>query len=152
MILISHRGNLEGKCGFENQPERIDYVLFLGFKVEIDLWVKSNEMFLGHDNPEFKIDLNWLFQRGENIWIHCKNLMAVELLNSLEVKHKLNYFFHDTDFCTLTSKGYIWVYPGKQPVKNSIAVMPEIHNDDISDCLGICSDYILNYDNKSFKK
>ena len=46
---------------------------------------------------------------------------------------------------TLTSKSYIWAYPGKQPIKNSIAVMPEIHNDDISQCLGVCSDYIQNY-------
>jgi len=152
MILISHRGNLDGKSGFENQPERIDYALSLNLDVEIDLWVKKNEIFLGHDNPEFKIDLDWLYQRAKNIWIHCKNLMAIELLNSLEDSHKLNYFFHDMDFCTLTSKGYVWVYPGKQPVKNSIAVMPEINNDDTSDCSGICSDYILNYENKTFKK
>jgi hypothetical protein len=152
MILISHRGNIDGKCDFENQPERIDYVLSLKLDVEIDLWVKNNEIFLGHDNPEFKIDINWLNQRAEKLWIHCKNLMAIELLNSLDHIYKLNYFFHDLDFCTLTSMGYIWVYPGKQPVKNSIAVMPEINNEDITLCKGICSDYILNYVDKAFKK
>jgi hypothetical protein len=31
---------------------------------------------------------------------------------------------------------------GKQPVKNSIAVMPEWH-DDVSLCKGICSDNII---------
>ncbi len=57
----------------------------------------------------------------------------------------LNYFFHNTDDCTLTSRGDVWVYPGKQPLKGSIAVMPEIHNEDISVCSGICSDNIINY-------
>ena len=120
MILISHRGNLDGKCDFENQPQRIDYVLSLGFDVEIDLWVINNEIFLGHDIPEHKINLDWLFLRSKNFWIHCKNLNAIELINSLENKHRLNYFFHDTDFCVLTSKGFIWVFPGHQPLNNSI--------------------------------
>jgi hypothetical protein len=37
------------------------------------------------------------------------------------------------------------VYPGKQPIVGSIAVMPEIHSDEISKCLGICSDFIKKY-------
>jgi len=36
-------------------------------------------------------------------------------------------------------------YPGKQPIKDSIAVMPELYNDDLSLCIGICSDYISKY-------
>jgi hypothetical protein len=67
----------------------------------------------------------------------------MSFLNSLE--SDLNYFWHQEDVLSLTSKKYIWVYPGKQPIENSIAVMPEIENDDISLCLGICSDYILKY-------
>ena len=39
----------------------------------------------------------------------------------------------------------MWVYPGRQPIKNSIAVLPEMFNDDIKDCIGICSDYIKKY-------
>jgi hypothetical protein len=57
----------------------------------------------------------------------------------------LNYFWHQEDDVTLTSKGYIWAYPGKQPIKNSIAVMPELKNDNLSECIGICSDNISNY-------
>ena len=49
---------------------------------------------------------------------------------------------------TLTSHNYLWVYPGKQPIEKSIAVMPEIHNDDFSKCIGICSDFIERYKNK----
>jgi hypothetical protein len=45
----------------------------------------------------------------------------------------------------LTSKNYVWAYPGKQPIKGSIAVMPERSDDDISVCKGICSDVIKKY-------
>jgi hypothetical protein len=40
---------------------------------------------------------------------------------------------------------YIWAYPGKQPIYKSIAVMPELNNDDVTKCIGICSDYIEKY-------
>jgi hypothetical protein len=46
---------------------------------------------------------------------------------------------------TLTSFGYVWVYPGRQPILRSIAVMPEREWEDISSCLGICSDVIKKY-------
>jgi hypothetical protein len=58
---------------------------------------------------------------------------------------KLNYFWHDKDDMTLTSHGYAWVYPGKQPVKNSIAVLPEINNEKTDGCIGVCSDIIESY-------
>jgi hypothetical protein len=57
-----------------------------------------------------------------------------------------NWFWHDVDDMTLTSKGFIWVYPGKQPINNSIAVIPELYEDNISKCIGICSDYIEDYE------
>jgi len=50
------------------------------------------------------------------------------------------------DDITLTSKGYIWAYPGKQPIKNSIAVLPELNKDDLTKVIGICSDYIKDYE------
>jgi hypothetical protein len=66
----------------------------------------------------------------------------VEWFNMLNSYH---YFWHEGDTLTLTSMNVIWAYPGKQPIKGSIAVMPEIHNDDLESCMGICSDYINNY-------
>ena len=66
-------------------------------------------------------------------------------LNEFPNQHFLNYFFHQEDDITLTSKGYIWAYPGKQPIKNSIAVMPELNKDDLTKATGICSDYIKDY-------
>ena len=43
MVLISHRGNLEGKnIELENDPTYIDSAIEKGFDVEIDLWVDND--------------------------------------------------------------------------------------------------------------
>lgn len=143
MVLISHRGNINGKnADKENHPDYIDQALSLGYQVEIDVWLIDGKLFLGHDEPQYNINSDWLFNRISKLWIHCKNISAIEWFNSIE---RFNYFWHENDTVTLTSKNDIWAYPGKQPIKNSIAVMPEIYDEDISQCLGICSDYIENY-------
>lgn len=144
MILISHRGNINGKIpDKENNLEYINNALHLGYDVEIDVWVEDNKLWLGHDFPQYNVDKVWLLSHKNNLWIHCKN---IEAINYFSTKLKsFNYFWHDNDTLTLTSKNHIWAYPGKQPIKNSIAVMPELNNDDISQCLGVCSDYIQNY-------
>lgn len=145
MILISHRGNINGFPDFENNPEKIDHVLSIGYNVEVDVRIYNDKLYLGHDKPEYKISINWILQRSSKLWIHCKDLKSLELISRHSSSKNLNYFFHDTDKCTITSKGYLWVYPGFQPVKNSIAVMPEINKEDIGHCLGICSDNIDYY-------
>ena len=143
MILISHRGNIDGKNpSKENDPSYVSYALWKGYNVEIDLWVNDSKLFLGHDEPKYEIDKTWIGFREKNLWIHCKNVSAIELCYN---QNHWNYFWHDTDTLTITSKGFLWVYPGKQPIKNSIAVLPAIHNDDVSYCIGVCSDFISKY-------
>jgi hypothetical protein len=142
MILISHRGNISGKIeAKENHPSYIDDAINLGFDVEIDMWLFNGKTYLGHDKPQYEVDDEWLSDRVEKLWIHCKN---IELLDWIRIK-TLHYFWHEEDTLTLTSKNHIWAYPGKQPIKGSIAVMPEIYNDDLDVCIGVCSDYIKNY-------
>lgn len=144
MILISHRGNINGKnAEKENHPDYIDNAIRLGYDVEIDIWVIDGTFYLGHDEPQYNISLDWLNERKDRLWIHCKNIEAIERFN-VSFQH-YNYFWHQEDTVTLTSKNFIWAYPGKQPINRSIAVMPEIFNDDIKSCLGVCSDYIKNY-------
>lgn len=152
MKLISHRGNIDGKFElYENEPNYIDEAIKKGFDVEIDIWYIENEsfgkmLFLGHDKPQYGIDFKWISDRIDKLWIHCKNIEAVEFFSSN--KNNYNFFWHEADTLTLTSHKYIWVYPGKQPIMNSIAVMPELNGDLISDCLGICSDFISGYTRK----
>jgi hypothetical protein len=147
MILISHRGNIDGKSEYENMPKKIDNAISLGFDVEIDLRVINDQFFLGHDKGEYKISINWLLDRSNKLWIHCKDIVTIEHLSLAQESRYFNYFFHDSDLCTLTSKGYLWVYPGFQPVRNSIAVMPEYKDENIKSCIGICSDKIEFYKN-----
>jgi hypothetical protein len=143
MIYISHRGNIDGKKPhLENQPEYIDDAIALGYDVEIDVWMIEGVLLLGHDEPQYGITQDWLNERYDNLWIHCKNIEAMEWFNILRSYH---YFWHEEDTLTLTSRGVVWAYPGKQPIKGSIAVMPERSSDDVSICIGICSDVIKKY-------
>jgi len=143
MIFIAHRGLTEGPDkNLENNPETINYALSEGFEAEIDVWRKENKWFLGHDYPIYEISESFL--TNKKLWIHCKNIDALQYLN--RVNYSINYFWHDNDDYTLTSYGYIWVYPGKLVTPKSICVMPErimdinfIHK---IDCFGVCSDHV----------
>jgi len=147
MILIAHRGNFNGKFeSWENEPTYIDMAIKEGYDVEVDVWYKDNVLWLGHDKPMYGVDYNWFINRLSKLWIHCKNVEAVVFFN--EWTHKSNFFWHETDTVTLTSNNYIWAYPGKQPIKNSIAVMPSQYNDDISNCIGVCDDDVAKYKNQ----
>jgi hypothetical protein len=147
MVLISHRGNINGKIEeYENYPPYIDSAIKLEYDVEIDVWFINDEWWLGHDEPQHKISVDWLEERQDKLWIHCKNVEAVVELESGNKQYDgFNFFWHENDTLTLTSLSFIWVYPGKQPIKGSIAVMPEIYNEDVSQCYGVCSDYIEKY-------
>jgi hypothetical protein len=146
MIYISHRGNIDGKKPhLENNPSYVDEAITLGYDVEIDLWWVDGRTYLGHDEPQYEIDDKWLSERVDKLWIHCKNIESLNWIRSTV----LHYFWHEEDTLTLTSKQHIWAYPGKQSIIGSIAVMPEIYNDDTSKCLGICSDNILKYKNEN---
>lgn len=143
MKFISHRGNLNGSFSdLENNPNYIDNTIQQGYEVEIDVWCGNNNLRLGHDEPCYSVNVNWFLDRRKKLWIHCKNIAAIEYFKN---KNDFNFFWHENDTMTLTSLGYIWVFPGKQPVKKSIAVMPEIYNDNISEVIGICSDHIEKY-------
>lgn len=147
-ILISHRGNIIGsQPEKENHPDYIQDAISFGYDVEIDIWFHDNKLYLGHDEPQYPINLKWLKARIDVLWIHCKNHDGLMYFNELEDSGiaEFNYFWHQEDDITLTSMNFMWVYPGKQPIRKSIAVMPEIHDDDISECVGICSDFIENY-------
>lgn len=144
MILISHRGNIKGKQpSFENSPDYIMEAVEAGYDVEIDVWWKDDSFWLGHDYPEYKTNVDFLFKGS--FWIHCKNIEALCRLQPWG----LNTFWHDTDDYTLTNRGVIWAYPNKPVPKGyeTIAVLPEIYNTDVTNFDGICSDYIESYDN-----
>lgn len=145
MKYISHRGNINGKdVTNENKLDYIDTALSMGYDVEIDIWFEDFKLLLGHDGGLYVVDLFWLTERYDKLWLHCKNLEAVFYFKELDFD--FNYFWHQNDDITITSQGYFWTYPGKKISNNSIAVLPEVDNfENIEHCFGICSDYIERY-------
>jgi|TARA_E500000318_G_C3534744_1_gene202076 hypothetical protein len=143
MILISHRGNTIGpNPNNENKPEVILKTLE-DFDCEIDLWLIDGHLFLGHDEPQYAIGEDFLNNKG--LWIHAKNIEALDFLNG----KKVNYFWHEEDKATITSLGYIWCYPGTY-CKNGITVelnyKSTVHGKLAdSSIAGICTDNPLFY-------
>ena len=140
MILIAHRGNLNGpNPEKENSPPYLNKALASGYNVEMDVWFVDGKWYLGHDEPGYEIDITFLLKEG--LWCHAKNFEALERLLNLGV----HCFWHDEDEATLTSRGYIWTYPGKALTKKSICVMPEKASYETIECAGICTDYVVEY-------
>lgn len=140
MFLISHRGNTNGPNPTrENSKYYIMEAISIGYDVEIDVWFIKGEFYLGHDKPQYQVDYKFL--TNEKLWCHAKNIDALIEMK----KYAIHYFWHENDMVTLTSKNFIWAYPNKTPIKNSIIVLPEIFNTTIENCKGICSDYINKY-------
>jgi hypothetical protein len=131
-LTISHRGNLEGpNPKTENTPEAIERALAANFFVEADVWWIISEGSLYPDNGNFwlghdqgKILVSDSFLDREKLILHCKNIEAVLQLKKRALKS--DYFFHENDHLTLTSKGRVWTYPyNHKNFKGLIAVLPE---------------------------
>jgi hypothetical protein len=140
MKIISHRGNLNGPDNNkENSKEAIIDAMNHGFDVEIDVWNKNNNWYLGHDEPTYKIDQKFL--ENKKLWCHAKNLNA---LNLMLKNKKIHCFWHQNDDYTITSKGYIWTYPKKNVTDRSVIVLIS-KNNKLPKSFGICTDFPLLY-------
>jgi len=145
MILISHRGNIDGpNAKLENKPLYIQRALELGFNCEIDVWYINGEYQLGHDEP--KIHVKEYMIEHPNLWCHAKNLEALEVMLKND---KIHCFWHETDQYTITSKQFIWTYPGKYASENCI-IVDNSQDPPNYNCKGICSDYVQLYKTRYF--
>jgi len=145
MILISHRGNLTGKnAKLENKPLQIQKVLDLGFHCEIDVWFINGEYLLGHDEPKTRVKEHMI--EHPNLWCHAKNL---EALQEMLKNNKIHCFWHETDQYTITSKQFIWTFPGKYASDNCI-IVDNSKNPSNYNCKGVCSDYVQLYKTHRF--
>lgn len=151
MLFISHRGNLTGKNPKrENSPSYVLEALNAGYQVEIDVWYE-NGWWLGHNKPQYKTTFQWI-RNHLGLWIHCKNKEALQKIQDYAIKkglnfNFLNYFWHQDDDYTITSKGFVWIRCGQPIINKGICVLPEqyvpsLNFNDISACYGICSDKI----------
>jgi len=142
MKIISHRGNTEGSnTNLENNPEYIIDSIKKGFDTEVDLWYFQDKLYLGHDSPLYQIDLEWILYLKDKLWVHCKNVDCVNFLYGTDI----NYFWHNSDDLTITSKGYIWTQPNIY-IKNGINVCLEYK--EIYDVYGVCTDNPIKFKSK----
>lgn len=153
MKIISHRGNLTGSNPvMENSIPYIEQAISEGFDAEIDLRVENNECYLGHDDPQYFVTLEWLEKYKDSLWIHCKNREALEKMSNSFIE--FNFFYHDSDSYTLTSKGIGWILVGQLPYKKAVIVLPEnvqlysYRPEYIEDSYGICTDIPIFYKEK----
>ena len=60
-ILIAHRGNIKGpQKELENSPEYLLDALGKGYHAEVDVWLIEDEFFLGHDEPRYRVNSEFL--------------------------------------------------------------------------------------------
>tara|TARA_R100000030_G_scaffold92374_1_gene77940 strand:+ start:83 stop:520 length:438 start_codon:yes stop_codon:yes gene_type:complete len=141
MILIAHRGNINGSGEYENGQKYCQEAIDDGYNVEIDVWY-TDTWWTGHDRPQYRVDPDFLLKK--EVWCHAKNIKALKKLLELGA----HCFFHQNDPVTLTSQQYIWTYPTQQLTEKSICVLPELQAIEVSAFLpsaGVCSDFIERY-------
>ena len=138
MILIAHRGNMNGPNEYENGQKYCEEAIAQGFNIELDVWY-TDTWWTGHDRPQYRVDPDFLLKK--EVWCHAKNIEALKKLLELGA----HCFFHQNDNVTLTSQQYIWTYPTQPLTEKSICVLPELQTIDVDGCAGICSDYIVRY-------
>ena len=139
---ILHRGLLNGPDKEkENKESELWQRIQDGWDIEVDLWWKESDVWLGHDEPVSILHDRRLLE-SPYVWVHCKN---IDMLTFMRDRNPgAVYFSHNVDEAVLTSNGFIWCYPGSQAGKHSIIVMPERTPEikiDFSTIGGICSDY-----------
>lgn len=140
--LICHRANI---CGAdkarENKIDAIKECIKLGYDVEIDITFYKNKFYLGHDERQEVVDIKFLKKWKNRLWIHCKDLASLHNMT----KNKLNYFWHQNDDYTLTSKNIIWTYPNKKVTDKCVIVcqnLKETKKYIKSNAFKICTDYV----------
>lgn len=145
MILISHRGNIEGiNPEFENQPHYIQNAMLLGYDVEIDVRMKNGELYLGHDYPQYLIEIDWLLNSKNSLWIHTKDFESLDLL----IDKGLRVFFHEQEKQTIIGNtNLIWSHDLRSTGSKSIIPLLDresINNNGhlLQNVYGVCSDYL----------
>ena len=151
--IISHRGNLDGARELlENRPDYIDNAIKEGYLVEVDLRFIDSQFWLGHDIPQFEVDIKWLKERSDKLLIHCKNIEAV-----INLPKYFHTFCHVSDDFTLTNKNFVWVHNLNLKL-NKNCLIPLMskdninkHKDKCSDVYGVCTDNVIYLKAQTFE-
>ena len=77
-----------------------------------------------------------MFQRSERLWCHAKNIDA---LNWLLGWDRINCFWHQQDNYTITSKKFVWAYPGFHGSSDRTIAVKPTEDMDINLFYGVCA-------------
>ena len=73
MILISHRGNIDGrKPQLENGQRYCQTAIDAGYNVEIDVWVYDDIFWTGHARPQYRVDEDFFLKEEEGTILEPK--------------------------------------------------------------------------------
>jgi hypothetical protein len=141
---IAHRGNTSGPTDEENYQDYLLEALNKGYMAEADVILHNDKLYLGHDEPQQLLSEQLIENTG--VIFHAKNLEALTVL----MDKNLHCFWHQADHVTITSRGFIWCYPGVHPVHPK-AIWLDLHDKPLPDAIdpgiyAVCGDYtrILN--------
>ena len=140
MKIIAHRGNVNGPDHQrENSPQYILEAIDGGYDVEIDVWRVDNWLWLGHDKPQYTVDVEMLYRYYDRLWVHCKNVDAVKYFGALAT---FNWFWHDADDYTITSHGNLWCHPKAVQLDGSVHQYTQaLTFNEIGKAFGVCTDW-----------
>lgn len=160
--IISHRARgihipFKGggfRIGDDNEQEYIEYAIKnTSYSVEVD--VRSGPeggLWVGHDECEYAFPNEWLLE--SKLIIHCKDFASLNLMRHFGTK--IEFFYHENDPLTMTSKGNIWVHPSQVLARADIpwasyVVLPPITPDKLvrnylsvgmmQQFSGVCTDF-----------
>ena len=123
--IVCHRATLDKNLFEENNLESLEQCIRSGFAVEIDVHVKDDAVFLGHDSAEQKIELCSIDK--QNVFIHIKN---GGLLNCKSA----DTFYLNEDSVAYTGKGRRWLNVGsKVQAPSDILCSDELIGDEFSE-------------------
>lgn len=153
MIVYSHRGNLDGPHpATENAPGQIDRAISAGFHVEVDLRVHAkdemrgvaNELWLGHDEAQYRVSLDWIDERRERLLLHLKDFDALKYV--VEKRPVWHFICHSSDLYTITSQKDVWLHdlalaPDERTIVPLITLEQLLGYEHLRVVAGVCTDF-----------
>ncbi len=106
--------------------------------------MKEGQLYLGHDHPQYRVELSWLLERKDKLWVHTKDFESLDFL----IETGLRIFFHEQERQTIINNtNLIWSHDLESA--NSKSIIPLLDLQSINeygyiaqDVYGVCSDYL----------
>jgi hypothetical protein len=159
MLLISHRGNVDGITpSKENTIPYMQQALARGFHVETDIYEHAGELYFGHAYGDSGEKVNWDFLacNSHKLLLHCKDARSIGIIS----KHDLNWFCQEHDSYAISSRDLVIAHSKQggmvyskldRYLDSTIIMLPEKNGlgkkflEELG-CVGVCSDIISFYE------